>query len=59
MTWDEFVKQAEASPFTWEIFGEYNDLRFEGYSEQSAYQSALDFGYNLEQEALKSERSLK
>jgi hypothetical protein len=58
MTWEEFTKQAEASPFTWEIFGEYNDLIFEGYSEQQAYSAALQLGYDLEQEALAYERKL-
>ena len=58
MTWDEFVKEAEASPFHWEIFGEYNDLIFEGYSEQQAYSAALEYGYKLEQEALEAERKL-
>ena len=53
MTFEEFAKQAEASPFHWEIFGEYNELRFEGYSEQQAYAAALQLGYDLEQQALK------
>jgi len=59
MTFEEFSKQAEASPFTWEIFGEMNTLLHEGYSEQQAYIAALEYGYNLEQEALEAERKLK
>jgi hypothetical protein len=26
MSFNEFVKRAEASPYTWEIFGRLNDL---------------------------------
>lgn len=59
MTFEEFAQQAEASPFTWEIFGEMNTLLHEGYSEQEAYSAALEYGYNLEQEALEAERKLK
>jgi hypothetical protein len=59
MTWEEFTKQAEASPFHWEIFGEYNDLIFEGYSEQQAYSEALAYGKRLEDEALKAQQELK
>lgn len=58
MTFEEFYKQAEASPFTWEIFGEMNTLLHEGYSEQQAYAAALQLGYDLEQEALAYERKL-
>jgi hypothetical protein len=59
MTWDQFVKEAEASPFHWEIFGEYNELLFEGHTEQYAMNQALAYGYDLEQEALEAERKLK
>ena len=59
MTFEEFCKQAEASPFTWEIFGEMNTLLHEGYSEQQAYREALQLGYDLEQEALRFEKSLQ
>jgi hypothetical protein len=59
MTFEEFTKQAEASPFTWEIFGEMNTLLHEGYSEQQAYTQALAYGYDLEQEALRFEKSLR
>jgi hypothetical protein len=59
MSFEEFTKQAEASPFHWEIFGEYNELLFEGHTEQYAMEQALAFGYNLEQEALEAERNLK
>ena len=51
MNFEEFSKQAEASPFHWEIFGEYNDLRFEGHSESYAMREALAYGKQLEQEA--------
>jgi hypothetical protein len=59
MTWEEFTKQAEASPFNWEIFGEYNDLLFEGHSEKYAMREALAYGKQLEDEALKAQLSLK
>ena len=59
MTFDQFINISEASPFHWEIFGEYNDLRFEGYSEQDAMNLALEYGHKLEVEALEYERKLK
>lgn len=52
MTFENFIKQAEKSPFHWEIFGEYNDLRFEGHTEQYAMEQALAYGQKLEDEAL-------
>ena len=58
MTFEEFAQKAEASPFTWEIFGEMNTLLHEGYSEEQAYVEALEYGYQLEQEALEAERKL-
>ena len=59
MSFDQFISISEASPFHWEIFGEYNDLRFEGYSEQEAMKLALEFGRKLELEALEYERKLQ
>lgn len=58
MTFEEFCKEAEASPFTWEIFGEMNALLHDGFSEQEAYKLALQLGYDLEQEVLAYERKL-
>jgi hypothetical protein len=51
MNFEEFSKQAEASPFHWEIFGEYNELLFEGHSEAYAMRQALAHGKQLEDEA--------
>lgn len=59
MNFEQFTKQAEASPFHWEIFGEYNDLRFEGHSESYAMREALAYGKQLEDEALKAQQELK
>ena len=59
MTFEQFTKQAEASPFHWEIFGEYNDLRFEGHTEQYAMRESLAYGKRLEEEALKAQEELK
>jgi hypothetical protein len=59
MTFEQFTKQAEASPFHWEIFGEYNDLRFEGHTEQYAMREAIAYGKQLEDEALKAQEELK
>jgi hypothetical protein len=58
MTFEQFTKLSEASPFHWEIFGEYNELLFEGHTEQYAMSQALEYGYKLEQEALEAERKL-
>jgi hypothetical protein len=54
MNYEEFTKRAELSPFHWEIFGEYNELLFEGHTEQYAMREALAYGKQLEDEALKS-----
>ncbi len=59
MTFEQFIKISEASPFHWEIFGEYNDLRFEGYTERHAMSKALALGRRLEEEALKAQEELK
>jgi hypothetical protein len=59
MTFEQFTKLSEASPFHWEIFGEYNDLRFEGHTEQYAMREALAYGKRLEDEALEAQLSLK
>lgn len=59
MTFEQFTKISEASPFHWEIFGEYNDLRFEGYTERYAMSKALALGRRLEEEALKAQKELK
>jgi len=53
MNYEEFTKRAELSPFHWEIFGEYNELLFEGHTEQYAMREALAYGKQLEDEALK------
>jgi len=56
MTFEQFITQAERSPFTWEIFGYANDLMFDGVDSSIAYQEALEYGYKLEQEALEWEK---
>lgn len=52
MTYEDFVIEAEASPFTWEIFGYANDLMFEGVNDSDAYAEAIEYGKRLEYEAL-------
>jgi hypothetical protein len=59
MTFEQFTTLSEASPFHWEIFGEYNDLLFEGHTEQYAMREALALGKRLEDEALEAQLSLK
>ena len=58
MSFDQFIKISEASPFHWEIFGEYNELRFEGYTEQEAMRDALAYGKRLEDEVIEAEHNL-
>jgi len=53
MTFETFVIKAERSPFVWEIFGHANDLMFDGVPDNIAYTMALEYGENLEYEALK------
>jgi len=59
MTFEQFMIQAERSPFTWEIFGYANDLIFDGVDSNIAYAEALEYGIQLEEEALEAERKLK
>jgi hypothetical protein len=56
MTFEEFMVKAEASPFTWEIFGYANDLIFDGVDSNIAYAEALEYGIQLELDVLKWEK---